>query len=231
MVKVSRRFSEAMEVVDLERAYPLSDAVDLLARMPPAKFDETVELSAKLGVDPKLSNQMVRGMVNLPSGSGKKVRVLVFTDSVDAALEAGADHAGLDDLVKKIQDGWLEFDVAVATPASMKSVRAIARILGPRGLMPNPKSGTLTNDVADTIKQIKLGGRVEFKMDRSANIGIGVGKRSFTKEMLIDNVNTVMESIGRARPVDFTGGYITALSICSTMSPGIKLDAALYIDY
>ena len=231
MVKVSRRFSEAMEVVDLERDYPLSDAVDILARMPPAKFDETVELSAKLGVDPKQSNQMVRGMVNLPSGSGKKVRVLVFTDSADAALEAGADHAGLDDLVKKIQDGWLEFDVAVATPASMKSVRAIARILGPRGLMPNPKSGTLTNDVADTIKQIKLGGRVEFKMDRSANVGIGVGKRSFTKEMLIDNVNTVIESIGRARPVDFKGGYITALSICSTMSPGIKLDAALYINY
>lgn len=228
MVKVCKRYRAAKEVADLTQMYPLKEAVDILAQMPMAKFDETVELAVHLGVDPRQSTQMVRGIVNLPNGSGKKVRVAVFTDKPEAALEAGADEAGLDDLITKIQDGWLQFDVAVATPSAMKQVRVVARILGPRGLMPNPRSGTVTEDVAASLKEIKQGGRVEYKMDKMANLGVVVGRRSFTTEHLSENISAVVESIGQSRPEGLKDKYILSMTISGTMSPSVKLDSAVY---
>jgi large subunit ribosomal protein L1 len=175
----SKRYRSAIKVADLSQEYPLKDAVDILAKFPKAKFDETVELSFRLGVDATSGEQNVRGTTPLPNGSGKKVRVIVFTDDAPKAIAAGADEAGLADLMKKIQDGWLDFDVAIATTEAMKQVRTLARVLGPKGLMPNPKAGTVTDDIPNGIKAVKAG-RVEFKMDKTANIGVGVGKRSFS---------------------------------------------------
>ena len=179
MEKKSKRYRSALQVADLTKEYPLKEAVEILAKFPKAKFDETVELAFRLGVDASQGDQMVRGTTPLPNGTGKKVRVLVFTDNPKAALDAGADYAGLQDLMQKIQEGWLDFDVAIATTEAMKTVRTIARVLGPKGLMPNPKSGTVTDDIPAGIKAVKAG-RVEFKMDKAANIGVGIGKRSFT---------------------------------------------------
>ncbi|MDX2110914.1 MAG: 50S ribosomal protein L1 [Verrucomicrobiota bacterium] len=232
MITHSKRYRTARDVADLTKAYPLKDAVALLARMPKAKFDETVELSIKLDVDPKQSAQMVRGVVNLPKGSGKKVRVLVFTDSPADALAAGADFAGLGELITKIEsENFLGFDVAIATTAAMKEVRKLARILGPRGLMPNPKTGTVTDNVVNAIKDIKLGGRVEFKMDKTANVGVVVGKRSFTAEDLVENINTVVDAVHKARPNEIKGKLVKSMTICSTMSPGIKLDPAIFSSF
>ena len=231
MVKVCKRYGAAREVADLTKRYPLEEAVEILAQMPRAKFDETVELSAHLGVDPRQSTQMVRGIVNLPNGSGKKVRVAVFTDKPEEALEAGADEAGLDDLIAKIQGGWLQFDVAVATSPAMRQVRTVARILGPRGLMPNPRSGTVTDDVGEALKEIKQGGRVEYKMDKTANVGVVVGRCSFTPEHLIENISAVLVSIGRVRPKALKGRYILSMTISGTMSPSVKLDSSVYSRY
>ena len=190
--------------------------------MPKAGFDETVELSFKLDVDPKQSNQMVRGTVRLPNGSGKKVRVVVFTDHADSAIAAGADKAGLEDLIKEIEGGWMDFDVAVATTSAMKEVRKLARILGPRGLMPNPKSGTVTDDIESAIKEVK-GGRVEFKMDKTANLAVVVGKRSFANEKLVENAKAVLSSVAATRPEMIKGKFINSITISSTMSPGVKV--------
>src|SRR5580704_6935211 len=187
MEKHSKRYRSALGAADLAKAYPLNEAVDILAKFPRAKFDETVELSVRLGVDPTAGDQMIRGTTPLPNGSGKKVRVLVFTDNPKAALDAGAEHAGLQDLMAKISEGWLDFDIAIATTEAMKTVRTIARVLGPKGLMPNPKSGTVTDDIVAGIKAVKAG-RVEYKMDKTGNIGIGIGKRSFTSAQLLENV-------------------------------------------
>ncbi len=231
MIKQSKRYRTSFEVTDLSQVYSLDEALNLLAQMSSSKFDESVELSVNLGVDPRQSNQMVRGVVNLPCGSGKKVNLIVFTEKPDVALTAGADEAGMDELIKKVQNGWVDFDVAVATPSAMKEVRKVARILGPRGLMPNPKTGTVTDDVEAAIKDIKLGGRVSYKMDRTANIGLLVGKRSFTTEQLAENIKAVIENIGQARPEDIKGRYIKKITVSSTMSPGIKLDGALYSNY
>lgn len=200
----------------------LADAVATLQSMPKAGFDETVELSFKLNVDPKQSNQMVRGTVRLPNGSGKKVRVVVFTDHADSAIAAGADKAGLEDLIKEIEGGWMDFDVAVATTSAMKEVRKLARILGPRGLMPNPKSGTVTDDIESAIKEVK-GGRVEFKMDKTANLAVVVGKRSFTNEKLVENAKAVLSSVAATRPEMIKGKFINSITISSTMSPGVKV--------
>lgn len=213
--------------MDLEKDYPLKEAVENLYKLPAAKFDESVELSFRLGVDPRQSDQMVRGTVSLPHGSGKTVRVLVFTDKPDEAKAAGADFAGLKDMIAKVQEGWMDFDVAVATPEAMKEVRTVARVLGPRGLMPNPKSGTVTDNVADAIKEVKAG-RVEFKLDKTANMGVAIGRRSFPAEQIVENANTVIEAVNKARPSATKGRYILSVTVCSTMSPGVRLDNSEY---
>jgi large subunit ribosomal protein L1 len=221
-VKHSKRYRSAVSAADLTKEYPLKEAVELLGKFPKAKFDETVELSFRLGVDPAQGDQMVRGTTPLPNGSGKKVRVIVFTDDADKALAAGADHAGLAELMAKINGGWLDFDVAIATTEAMKQVRTLARVLGPKGLMPNPKSGTVTDDIAAGIKAVKAG-RVEFKVDKTANIGVGVGKRSFTPDQIAENVAAVLEAVGKAKPAAFKGHYIKGVTLSSSMSPGVKL--------
>jgi large subunit ribosomal protein L1 len=222
MEKHSKRYRSAVKAADLAKEYPLKEAVEILSKFPKAKFDETIELSFRLGVDPAQGDQMVRGTTPLPNGSGKKVRVLVFTDDPAKALAAGADTAGLADVVLKINEGWLDFDVAIATTEAMKQVRTLARVLGPKGLMPNPKSGTVTDDIAGGIKAVKAG-RVEFKVDKTANIGVGVGKRSFTADQITENVSAVLEAIGKAKPAAFKGHYIKSVTLSSSMSPGVKL--------
>jgi large subunit ribosomal protein L1 len=225
MEKHSKRYRSAASSSDLSQEYALADAVEVLAKFPKAKFDETVELSFRLTVDPAQGDQMVRGTTPLPHGSGKKVRVLVFTDNADAALKAGADHAGLEDMMKKItEEGWLDFDVAIATPEAMKTVRTVARVLGPKGLMPNPKSGTVTDDIESAIKAVKAG-RVEFKMDKTANIGVGIGKRSFSGDQIIENAKAVISAVGKARPSAVKGTYIKSVSLSASMSPGVRLAA------
>lgn len=232
MAKITKKRKVATELYSHANTYELVDAIGILEKFPKAKFDETVELSVHLGVDPRQSTQMVRGVVNLPKGSGKKVTVVAFTDQPDAAKEAGADEAGLEDLIAKIQDGWTNFDVAVATPAAMKEVRKVARVLGPRGLMPNPKSGTVTDDVAAAIKSVKSGGRVEFKMDKTANIGVIVGKRSFSSEDLQENIQAVLDALGKARPEALKGSsYIKSAAISGTMTPGVRLESSTYAKY
>lgn len=220
----SKRYQSAVKVADLNKDYPLNEAVEILSKFPKAKFDETVELSIRLGVDPTQGDQMVRGTTPLPNGSGKKIRVLVFTDDPAKALAAGADFAGLADLMAKINEGWLDFDVAIATTEAMKQVRTLARVLGPKGLMPNPKSGTVTDDIAAGIKAVKAG-RVEFKMDKTANIGVGIGKRSFTAAQIAENAAAVLEAIAKAKPASFKGHYVKSVAISSSMSPGVKLAA------
>ncbi len=230
MVKLSKRYRKALEVTDLSKTYSLKDAVELLGKFPPANFDETVEFSFHLWVDPRQSDQMVRGTVALPHGSGKEVRVLVFTEDVDAALQAGADHAGLKDMIEKVAEGWLDFDVAIATTQAMREVRTVARVLGPKGLMPNPKSGTVTDDVPAAIQAVKAG-RVEFKMDKTANVAVVVGKRSFSGEQLIENANTVLETLGRAKPESVKGRFIKSAALTASMSPSVKLDSAEFAKF
>jgi large subunit ribosomal protein L1 len=230
MEKQSKRYRSAVKVADLSKSYNLAEAAEVLAKFPKAKFDETVELSIRLGVDPAQGDQMVRGTTPLPNGSGKKVRVIVFTDSPEVALKAGADEAGLADLMKKVSDGWLDFDVAIATTEAMKQVRTLARVLGPKGLMPNPKSGTVTDDVAAGIKAVKAG-RVEFKMDKACNIGVGIGKRSFTTAQIIENAQAVLDAVVKAKPSSFKGNYIKTVAISSSMSPGVHLASTEYSKY
>ncbi|MBE7537520.1 MAG: 50S ribosomal protein L1 [Opitutaceae bacterium] len=225
--KKSKRYRGAQQAADLTKEYALKEAVDILQKFPKAKFDETVELSFRLGVDPTAGDQMIRGTTPLPNGSGKKVRVLVFTDNAKAALDAGADHAGLQDMMAKINEGWLDFDVAIATTEAMKTVRTIARVLGPKGLMPNPKSGTVTDDIAGGIKAVKAG-RVEFKMDKAANIGVGVGKRSFSAEQILENAAAVIDAVGKAKPAAFKGVYIKNVALSSSQSPSVRLATTEY---
>jgi large subunit ribosomal protein L1 len=227
MAKQSKRFRNALKVADLTKEFALKEAVDTLARFPKAKFDETVELAFRLGVDPTQGDQMVRGTTPLPNGSGKKVRVLVFTDDPAAALAAGADVAGLKEVIEKILTGWVDFDIAVSTTAAMKEVRAVARVLGPKGLMPNPKSGTVTDNIAQAIKEVKAG-RVEFKMDKAANLGIPVGKRSFTPEQILENVAAVINAVGKSKPATLKGRFILSATLSASMSPGIALATSEY---
>jgi len=229
--KHSKRYRSAIKAADLTKEYPLKDAVDILAKFPKAKFDETVELSFRLGVNATSGEQNVRGTTPLPNGSGKKVRVLVFTDDPEKAKAAGADHAGLQDLMAKITEGWLDFDVAIATTEAMKTVRTLARVLGPKGLMPNPKSGTVTDDIAAGIKAVKAG-RVEFKMDKTANIGVGVGKRSFTATQILENAQFVIEAVGKAKPNTFKGGqFIKSVTISASMSPAVRVASTEFSKY
>src|SRR3954465_3247156 len=200
--KRSKRFKKAQELVDKSKSYPLKSAVELLAKLPKAKFNETIDLAFRLGVDPKQSDQMVRGTVPLPHGSGKTVKVLVFAKNgaaADAARAAGAEFVGFDDLIKKCNEGWSDFDVAIATPDAMSEVRKLGKVLGPRGLMPNPKTGTVTEDTARAVKEVKAG-RVEFKIDKAGNVHVAVGKVNFPPQQIIENARVVIEAVAKARP-------------------------------
>lgn len=216
-------------MIEEGKSYSLSDAVGLLKEFPPAKYDETVTVSIRLGVDPKQSDQMVRGTCPLPHGSGKEVRVLVFAqgEAATAAKNAGAEYVGYEDMLKKVQDGFQDFDVAVATPEAMAEVRKLGRFLGPRGLMPNPKTGTVTDDTATAVNAVKAG-RIDFKLDRNGNISAPIGKVSFSPEQLLDNGQAVMDAVVRARPASAKGKYLDSVTLSATVSPGLPLDAASF---
>ncbi|HEY96685.1 MAG TPA: 50S ribosomal protein L1 [Dehalococcoidia bacterium] len=227
MVKHGTKYKEAAEQVDRARAYEPKDAIEMVKKAAPAKFDETVELHLRMGLDPRNAAQQVRGVALLPHGLGKRVRVLVFAqgESEKVAGEAGADYVGGEDLIKKIEDGWLEFDTAIATPEMMGKVGKLGKILGRRGLMPNPKSGTVVgmNDLPRVIEDARKG-RVEYKLDRTAIIHVPIGKASFDVKMLLDNLTSIVEAIVKAKPSGAKGQYVKSAYITTTMGPGIKLD-------
>jgi len=223
-MKISKRHSSNRSKVDRAKLYPLVDAVALLKELDSPKFDETVEMHVNLGVDPRHADQNIRGTVSYPNGTGKTVKVLVLTKSkVDEATEAGADFVGLEEYVEKIQKGWAEMDVVVCTPDAMGLVGKLGKILGPRGMMPSPKSGTLTMDVGNAIKEIKAG-RVEYRVDKNGIIHVPVGKKSFEGNMLVENVQTLISELQKKRPSAVKGAYIRRVSLTSTMGPGIKID-------
>ena len=208
-----------------DRPYALAEAVETLKKFPAPKFDPTVTLSFRIGVDAKKSDQMVRGSVSLPHGTGRNVRVVVFAqgEAAKAATEAGADHVGFEDMIKKVQDGFTDFDAAIATPDAMGEVRKIARVLGPRGLMPNPKTGTVTDDTASAVQAVKAG-KVDYKLDKNANISAGIGKASFSQDQLRENAEALIESVVKAKPASAKGNYIENITIAATMLPGLKLE-------
>lgn len=227
----SKRYKKALELVDASKTYPLKSAVEVLAKFPRTKFNETIDLAFRLGVDPKQSDQMVRGTVPLPHGSGKVVRVVVFAKpgpAADAATNAGAEFVGYDDLIKKCTEGWADFDIAVATPEAMVEVRKLGKVLGPRGLMPNPKTGTVTEDTAKAVKEVKAG-RVEFKVDKAGNVHVAVGKVSFTPEQIVENVSAVIKAVAKARPSSVKGTYINSCTLSATMSPAVRVDVREFI--
>jgi large subunit ribosomal protein L1 len=225
MPQHGKRYLEAAKAVDRTQVYPPAEAVALVKETSKVKFDATVEAHLRLGVDPRHADQMVRGTVVLPHGTGKVVRVAVFAqgDKAQEALRAGADEVGADDLVKKIESGWLEFDVALATPDLMGQVGRLGKILGRRGLMPNPKAGTITFDLERAIREVKAG-RVEFKVDKGAVIHVGFGRASFSEEELVANLATLVDAVNRARPSGAKGQYLRGLTIASTMGPGVRVD-------
>ena len=224
-MKPSKRKKQFAVLIDRTKSYPLPEAVTLLKKAPKTKFDETVEVAMKLAVDPKQSDQMVRGTVALPNGTGRKVRVAVFCrENLQAkAKEAGADLVGADDLVEKVRKGEIDFDVAVSSPDMMKEVGTLGKILGPKGLMPNPKVGTVTPDVAKAVRELKSG-RVEFKLDKQADIHVAVGKLSFTEQALSENISSLCQALLRARPASVKGSFVQRMTVSSTMGPGIRLD-------
>ncbi|HWX19423.1 MAG TPA: 50S ribosomal protein L1 [Candidatus Binatia bacterium] len=227
----SKRYKKALQVVEGKKSYPLKSAVEVLAKFPKAKFNETIDLAFRLGVDPKQSDQMVRGTVPLPHGSGKTVRVLVFAKSgpaADAAKGAGAEYVGFDDMIKKCQEGWSDFDVAIATPEAMGEVRKLGKVLGPRGLMPNPKTGTVTDDTAKAVKEVKAG-RVEFKIDKAGNVHVPVGKASFNAVQLEENARAVIDAVMKARPNSVKGTFVQTCTLSATMSPPVRLDLKEFI--
>ena len=224
-MKHTKNYKKSHEGLDTQKLYPLPEALEALKKAKFAKFDESVEIALRLGVDPKHADQMVRGTVSLPHGTGKQVRVLVFAqgEKEAEAKEAGADYVGSEEFVTKIQGGWLEFDVAVATPDMMRNVGKLGKILGARGLMPSPKAGTVTMDVGRTVKELKAG-RIEFRVDRQAGIAAAVGRLSFDDARLLENVRTFYDAILRARPAAAKGRYVRSMAISSTMGPGLKID-------
>ncbi|MFL5710158.1 MAG: 50S ribosomal protein L1 [Chloroflexota bacterium] len=225
MAEHGKRYQDAAKLIDRNRVYPVAEAVALARETSNVKFDASVEAHVRLGVDPRHADQMVRGTVVLPHGTGKIVRVAVFAQGEKAqeALRSGADEVGAEDLVKKIEAGWLEFDVAIATPDTMGQVGRLGRILGRRGLMPNPKAGTVTFDIERAVKEVK-GGRVEFKVDKGAIIHVPVGKASFDEEQLVQNLATLVDAINRAKPSGAKGQYLRTLTVATTMGPGIRVD-------
>jgi large subunit ribosomal protein L1 len=226
----SKRYRVSAEQVDRKKTYNINEAVATLKRFQPTKFDQTVTVSFRLGVDPKQSDQMVRGTCPLPHGSGKKVRVLVFAEGEAAkqARDAGAEFVGFKDMIQKCQEGFQDFDVAIATPTAMAEVRKLGKVLGPRGLMPNPKTGTVTEDTAKAVAEVKAG-RVEFKLDKNGNVAVPMGKFSFAENQLVENGNAVIEAVVRARPATAKGRYVEAITVSATMSPGIHLDPSPYL--
>jgi large subunit ribosomal protein L1 len=227
----SKRYCAAAQQVERAKTYNLAEAVATLKKFPPTKFDQTVTVSLRLGVDPKQSDQMVRGTCSLPHGSGKQVRVLVFAEgeAANAAKEAGAEFVGMKELIQKCQDGFQDFDVAIATPAAMAEVRKLGKVLGPRGLMPNPRTGTVTDDTAKAVKEVKAG-RVEFKLDKNGNVAVSVGKFSFEEKALLENGNAVINAVVRARPATAKGRYLESVTISATMSPGVHVNPAPYLN-
>jgi len=230
-LKRGKRYREAVAKVDKAKAYPLQEAVKLVRETATAKFDESVEIACRLGVDPRKADQMVRGTVLLPHGSGKQVRVLVLTKGEKAAeaKEAGADMIGSDEYIEKIKGGWADIDAIVATPDMMGSIGRLGKILGPKGLMPNPKAGTVTTDIAKAVKELKAG-KIEYRVDKSGNIHSRVGRVSFPEEQLYENVRSFLEAIVRSRPPTAKGSFLKSASICSAMGPGVKLDTAEILD-
>jgi large subunit ribosomal protein L1 len=225
MTGAGKRYQEAISKVDREHEYTPSEALKLLKELPAAKFDETVEVSFRMGVDPRKAEQMIRGTVSLPHGTGRSVRVAAFAqgDKAREAQEAGADLVGGEDLVDEIIKGNIEFDAAVATPDVMSIVGKAGRVLGPRGLMPNPKAGTVTNDIGKAVRDIKAG-RLEYRVDRQGNLHLVIGKRSFDEKRLLDNYLAVVDEVIRAKPATAKGKYIKTVTVSSTMGPGIKID-------
>jgi large subunit ribosomal protein L1 len=225
MVKVGKRLKEASSSFDRDQLYPPADAIEIVKSNAKAKFDETIEVSFKLGIDPRKSDQMVRSTVSLPAGTGKEMRVAVFAtgEAARQAKEAGADFVGEDDLVEKVQAGWFDFDAAVATPDMMPKVGKIGKLLGPRGLMPNPKAGTVTPDVGKAVGEIK-GGKVEYRSDKFGNVHLIIGKASFDTAALMQNFAAVLDELIKAKPPAAKGRYIRSITISSTMGPGVRVD-------
>ncbi|MBO0828162.1 MAG: 50S ribosomal protein L1 [Streptosporangiales bacterium] len=226
-MKRSKNYRSAAGDVDRTRVYPVTDAIKLVKQGKKTKFDETVDVAIRLGVDPRKADQMVRGTVNLPHGTGKTARVLVLAAGAKAqeATDAGADYVGTDDLIERIQGGWLDFDAVVATPDLMGKVGRLGRILGPRGLMPNPKTGTVTMDVAKAVGDIK-GGKIEFRVDRHGNLHLVIGKASFDEQALVENYTAAVDEVTRLKPSTSKGRYIKKITLSSTMGPGIPVDPA-----
>lgn len=230
-MKTGKRYSEAAKLIEKTKTYDLEEAVALVKKTASAKFDETIEAHFRLGVDGRHADQQVRGAVVLPHGTGKTVKVLVFAkgNKVDEALAAGADYAGGDELVPKIQnEGWLDFDVVVATPDMMGVVGRLGRVLGPKGLMPNPKAGTVTMDVTKAVNDIKAG-KIEYRLDKTNIIHVPIGKASFTEEQLSDNFQAIMDAIVKAKPSSLKGQYLKSVVLTATMGPGVKVSTAKYV--
>jgi len=228
----SKRYKKASELVVADKQYSLSEGVQILTKFPKAKFVESIDLAFKLGVDPKQSDQMVRGTVPLPHGSGKTVRVLVFAKpgaAAEAAKAAGAESVGFEEMIRKCNEGWTDFDVAIATPEAMTEVRKLGKVLGPRGLMPNPKTGTVTEDTAKAVREVKAG-RVEYKIDKAANVHVAVGKASFTPQQIVENARAVIEAVQKARPASAKGVFVRSITLSLTMSPGVPLDIREFIN-
>ncbi len=225
MANVGKRYRASAEKVDESKQYSMVEAVQVLSGFPKAKFDETVELAVRLGVDPKQADQMVRGSVNLPHGTGKKLRVIVFAkgEKEQEARDAGADEVGSDELVKKVQGGWVDFDKAVATPDMMAQVGKLGQILGPRGLMPNPKTGTVTFDLKKAVSELKAG-KVDYRVDKGGVIHTIVGKASFQSKQLEENLRVLMESVVKAKPSTSKGVYVKSITVSTTMGPGIRIN-------
>ncbi|HEX6512398.1 MAG TPA: 50S ribosomal protein L1 [Chloroflexota bacterium] len=220
-----KRYQELAKLVDEDKAYAPAEAVELVKKTSNVKFDSTIEVHMRMGLDVRHADQQVRGTADLPAGTGKTVRVVVFAegDRAREAEQAGADFVGSDDLIKRIEDGWVDFDVALATPSMMSKVSKLGRVLGRRGLMPNPKSGTVTDDVTRGVKEVKAG-RIEFRTDRSALIHVPIGKASFEEKGLLDNLGSLVDAVVKAKPAGAKGAYIKNMTLTSTMGPGVKLD-------
>lgn len=225
MVKRSKRMQEVDKLVDLTKIYKLDEAVAVLKKCPPVKFDQSLNVALKIGIDPKKSDQQVRGTVSLPHGTGQKVVLVVIAkgDKAKEALEAGADYAGADELLEKIKGGWTDFSALISTPDMMRELGKLGKVLGPRGLMPTPKAGTVTTEVAKAVKEVKAG-KIEFKVDKTGNVNNAVGKVSFKAEHLVDNLTALLHAVSRAKPASSKGVFMRSMYLSTTMGPGLKID-------